>query len=160
MDLHKAQYLTRTLMQQYGLVDAGWTFEYSKRTTNLGHCSYQHKIIYLSISWTYTGDEVRVLNTIRHEIAHALVGSGHSHDNVWRRKALELGCTGDACTAVRHEKPQLRYILSCPTHGEVHQMHKITRSSYVCRKCPFILTRTYNPNFASQYGAIEADRPR
>lgn len=158
MNLHQASHLARTLLNQYGLLD--WAFDYSKKTSNLGHCSYQEKTIYLSAPYTYTGDEQRVKNTILHEIAHALVGSGHHHDDVWRRKALEIGCNGQPQTTVNHEMPQMRYNLTCPIHGIVHQMSKMTRANYVCRKCKSVLSRAPNPKFTVQYFAIEADRPK
>lgn len=34
------------------------------------------------------------MDTVAHEVAHALVGPAHGHDAVWRRKAVELGGSG------------------------------------------------------------------
>ena len=45
----------------------------------------------------HSDDEV--LDTILHEIAHALVGPQHGHDAVWRAKAREIGCTGERCVS-------------------------------------------------------------
>ena len=40
-------------------------------------------------------DQVR--DTILHEIAHALVGPGHGHDAVWKRKCREVGARPERC---------------------------------------------------------------
>jgi hypothetical protein len=37
-----------------------------------------------------------VKNSILHELAHVLVGKGHGHDEIWFRKALDLGCKPQA----------------------------------------------------------------
>lgn len=34
-----------------------------------------------------------------HEIAHALVRPGHGHDQVWKDKALQIGCRPDYVSA-------------------------------------------------------------
>src|SRR5215471_13596338 len=36
-------------------------------------------------------------NTMTHEIAHAIVGPNHGHDQVWTEKHLEMGGDGQPC---------------------------------------------------------------
>ena len=48
-------------------------------------------------------DEKHVLDTILHEIAHALVGSHHKHDAVWKAKCKEIGCDPKATSDVAVE---------------------------------------------------------
>lgn len=43
--------------------------------------------------WIEEHDEATVQDCILHEMAHALVIEKRSHDLVWRRKALALGCS-------------------------------------------------------------------
>ncbi len=52
-----------------------------------------------------------VKDTILHEIAHALVGKAHHHDDVWRAKALEIGCSGRRCHDLQFTPP--RYLVTC-----------------------------------------------
>ena len=40
-------------------------------------------------------------NTVRHEIAHVVVGTEHGHDGVWRRKFEEYGGNGKRCHSMR-----------------------------------------------------------
>jgi predicted SprT family Zn-dependent metalloprotease len=42
-------------------------------------------------------------NTVLHEIAHAIVGAVHHHDNVWRDCAQRIGCDGNRlATGINH----------------------------------------------------------
>lgn len=63
----------------------------------LGRCNYEKRTIFLSAHHIDTHPDVDVIETINHEIAHALT-PGHKHNNIWAAKALECGCLStDAC---------------------------------------------------------------
>lgn len=57
----------------------------------LGLCSYKDKCIILSAHHIDIHPELDVINTIKHEVAHALT-SGNGHNDIWKAKAIELGC--------------------------------------------------------------------
>ena len=57
----------------------------------LGMCSYADKCIILNAFHIDTHPEEEIINTIKHEVAHALCPN-HGHDEVWAKKARELGC--------------------------------------------------------------------
>lgn len=165
MDLHKAQWNAKKLMQEHGLV--GWTFNWTKSTSLLGRCSFNIKQIQLSLSNTHAGSEEQVTNTVLHEIAHALVGPGHHHDDVWRSKALSIGCSGNRCTEVAPgNEPQKRYVGTCSTHGEVSQREKMTHRKYSCPKCSpafdirYLVQFKYNPQYVAFKQSLNANRPR
>lgn len=61
--------------------------------STVGVCNYDRKVIVLSDIYCYRLPRKEVEDTILHEIAHALT-PGHEHDNVWKNKALEIGCSG------------------------------------------------------------------
>lgn len=67
--------------------------------TKLGYCQYRgkrpEKIVFAAFLFEMPEDEL--LDTIRHEYAHALVklrrpDEDHSHDDVWQAAAREVGC--------------------------------------------------------------------
>ncbi len=63
----------------------------NKYASVLGLCDYKTKTIILNGHHIDIHPSEDVIDTIKHEVAHALCPF-HQHDNVWRDKALELGC--------------------------------------------------------------------
>src|SRR5436190_24197018 len=77
------------LLDSYGLQD--WSFAFNRRKRDMGLCLYGSRVIQLSMHFILLNDNVAVRDTLLHEIAHALVGPGHGHDVVWKRKCLRIG---------------------------------------------------------------------
>src|SRR4051812_32181281 len=93
MDRSVAGKLLRDELNQHGLAD--WKARISIDHTHfLGLCDYKAKTIFLNGHHIDLNPDVAVINTIKHEVAHALT-PGHNHDMVWEAKARELGC--DSC---------------------------------------------------------------
>lgn len=85
MRLDEAHHMGRDLMRRYGLGEWRLTFTRAKRQA--GVCRPDRKEIGLSSVLTQLHPEAEVRDTVLHEIAHALVGPTHGHDEVWRAKA-------------------------------------------------------------------------
>jgi len=67
----------------------------------LGLCSHKDKCIILNAHHIDIHPEPDIIDTIRHELAHALVGPFHGHNEVWKAKAKEVGCTQfSACSTL------------------------------------------------------------
>lgn len=159
MQLTEAKKLALNLMREHKLLNMGWTFEFDNARRRFGVCRYRPKSIGLSKHLVSLNDEARVRNTILHEIAHALVGPGHGHNHVWRRKAIEIGCDGQRCySSHKVETPESRYIATCSNCGHIHKRHKMTNtlkySNISCGKCSggrynptYKITYVLNPNF-------------
>ena len=143
MQLNDAKNLALELMKQHGLLVQGWRFEFDNAKRRLGACKHRGKIISLSNGYVRLNDVSVIRNTILHEIAHALVGAGHGHDYVWRRKALEIGCNGHR-TAKDVSAPESKYEATCPACGHIHKRHRISQNTpkSSCGAC----SNTFNPN--------------
>ena len=136
MLLSEAKTLATKLMNQHGLLDKGWSFQFDNARRRFGCCNYTYRRITLSKHLVDLNSETRVQNTILHEIAHALVGHGHGHDNVWKRKALEIGCDGNRCYTEKNTiivKGTLEAV--CPKCGHVHRKFKTPKHQSSCGKC-------------------------
>lgn len=155
MELNKAQELAKILMSKHDLTSKGWRFEFDTAKRRFGCCNHRYKKITLSRALVQVNSEARVKNTILHEIAHALVGGGHGHDAVWRRKALEIGCDGKRCyTSENTVIPESKYIAVCKTCGHKHKKHRLTKTITACGICckgrfqkEYILEFKLNPKF-------------
>jgi predicted SprT family Zn-dependent metalloprotease len=109
------------VIRSFGL--SGWTFRFNRRKRSLGICSYDRKVIELSMHFVDRNDATAIRDTLLHEIAHALVGPGHGHDAVWKRKCVEIGALPQRCcrTALM---PAGRWQASCGTCGTVFHRHR------------------------------------
>jgi predicted SprT family Zn-dependent metalloprotease len=108
-----------SLLKYFGL--RHWVFDFNKRKTDFGLCKFPRNrkikggIIELSSPFVLVNEFDAINDVLLHEIAHALVGRNHNHDNIWKNKAEEIGA-----------KPlRLIYNATFPAH------------SYraICRKC-------------------------
>jgi len=95
MDTAHAKEIVFRLMSRYGLVD--WSFKFNSDKLRLGTCKEHIKRIELSEHYVHRNSIEHVTDTILHEIAHALVGVVHGHDEVWKDMCNRLGCTPRAC---------------------------------------------------------------
>jgi hypothetical protein len=77
MEITRALATGRRLLREHGLDD--WTIVADRAKTRAGVCRYSRREIGISGPLTTLHDESEVLDTILHEIAHALVGPRHGH---------------------------------------------------------------------------------
>ena len=132
MNLQEAKQMAIELINQHGLIDKGWYFEFDSAVRRAGCCHYGEKKITLSTTLTEIRDEANVRNTILHEIAHALVGHGNGHNRKWKAKAVEIGCDGQRCYSdVRMEG---KYKITCP-NGHTSTGHRKPKGRMSCGKC-------------------------
>ena len=126
MNLQDAERLAKEEIDKWlGDLQIPWTFGWNNRKRAFGVCNYKLKKIILSKPLTEVETEKQVLDTIRHEIAHALTpGAGHGYQ--WKAWAMKIGASTDRC-ATFSEGVELnidpKYVLVCP-------MNKICKKYY------------------------------
>jgi predicted SprT family Zn-dependent metalloprotease len=117
-DLRVVESFAREMMREHLLV--GWTFKFDTATKRFGVCRYGRREIGMSRRLTLANDEAQALDTVLHEIAHALVGPGHGHGPVWKAKAREIGARPKACVASTEVVLVGKYKAYCAFCGPQH----------------------------------------
>ena len=109
MKLIDAENKVKELLKLNGLNN--WTFVWKRRIENFnsaGTCRYSKKQILLAPVYVELNNEKEVLDSILHEIAHALMKPPYiqnnkwvhcGHNRIWKAKAIEIGCTGSRCVS-------------------------------------------------------------
>ena len=120
MTENQAHMLADSLLTEFSLV--GWRFKINTRAKNrLGCCKYGPRIIELS-SWCLNGGVVegKAEDTIRHEVAHIIAGSGAGHGPEWKRACRITGANPIARTSADliNEAPKERFKIVCDDCGK------------------------------------------
>lgn len=149
MELKAAESLAIELMNQHGIINDGWYFEFDSAKKRFGSCNYRDKKITLSKPLTELNDEARVKNTILHEIAHALC-IGEGHNKIWKAKAKEIGCDGSRCFSSKEvATPESKYIATCSGCNHEHKRDRITKGiRYSCQYCDSKFNTNFLLNFS------------
>ena len=95
MDLKELAGIAVDEIRKYGL--RGWTFGIANTKSRLGVCKYRSKRIEISEFHVLNNPREVVLDTLLHEIAHAIAGPSAKHGPVWKAVAARLGATPRAC---------------------------------------------------------------
>lgn len=128
--LENIQTLAESLLKEHRLKRWRFEFDYSKRRA--GCCNYRDKKITLAIDLAATGNERDIRDTLLHEIAHALVGRKHNHDDVWRSQALAIGCSAERTHKLQFSTP--RWSVTCENRCWNHTAQK-RNLKLICKKC-------------------------
>ncbi|MCE9563097.1 MAG: SprT-like domain-containing protein [Planctomycetes bacterium] len=131
--------LARRLLDEHGLT--AWEFGFNSNVRRAGVCFYPHRKepgrIELSIHFAERNSDEDVLDTILHELAHALVGPGHGHDAVWRAKCRQIGAKPEACYGDEVEMPRGRWRATCAGCVSEYNRHRRPPQAegWHCRSC-------------------------
>ena len=146
MEISSALALGRSLLRDHGLEH--WRVTTDRAKTRAGVCRFGARTISLSDPLTRLHDESEVRDTLLHEIAHALVGPDHGHDDVWRSKAVEIGCSGQRTVDASSPHVEGPWRGECPA-GHTYTRHRRPGRVLSCLTChpefdaSSILTWTY-----------------
>jgi|SRR5271166_407361 len=138
MELTAAEQLAWNLMQEFRLSQNGWMFWWDNAKRRFGSCCTATRRITLSRELTLRNDQPQVEDTIRHEIAHALAGSRHGHDEEWKRQCAVTGANPKRCyDSAEVDAPKGDWQATCGGCGTVHSKFRRPRGIKYCavRKC-------------------------
>src|SRR5690625_5271673 len=79
MDLLVLKAYALRKMEEYGLLERGWSFEFDGASTRFGLCHFGRKVISVSEPLVLLNAEPECRETVLHEIAHALAGPRAGH---------------------------------------------------------------------------------
>ncbi|MFO0798290.1 MAG: SprT-like domain-containing protein [Gemmataceae bacterium] len=137
--LTTAKTLAVTLMAQHGLNE--WEFGFNTNKRRAGVCRYPVRgrpgRIELSKHYVLRNPADEVRDTVLHEIAHALVGHGHGHNEVWKAKCVEVGARPERCYGDTVVMPKGRWRATCGGCEREHDRHRKPKrmTGWHCRKC-------------------------
>lgn len=129
-----------SLMDEHGLLAAGWSFGWDNGRNRYGACHYHKKRLTLSKYLVALNPEEMTEEIARHEVAHALtpvyverikngrrtlVKAGHGPE--WKANAQRLGIVGDRCHS--GETVQGRYVGNCDRCGDELNKHRMQNVS-------------------------------
>lgn len=141
-----AQRLGYRLLDEHGLLDQGWTFGFNGNKRRVGVCRYRERRIEVSRHYLALTPWAEIEDTIRHEVAHAVVGPGHKHGHVWKLAAIRLGARPAACTTTAVSTAKPNWILSCPTCPRTWERFRLSNRLHGarCPRChvPLTITRS------------------
>ncbi len=127
--------LFKDYLTKHGLIQQGWTVKFNSRLiSKRGECNYGKKFIQLSSHLLKFTDQ-KVMNIFLHELAHALT-PGQQHSDVWREKAIELGCDGKRCDSSGDKLVESKYVMTCANLCFSRDRHRLVdMSKKMCRFC-------------------------
>ena len=119
------------MLKEHDLTD--WTFDFNDNKTTCGWCSYREEKISLSKYYVENNVKQEVVNTMIHELAHALAGPGVGHGKLWKSifagllKKYNQPVYVERCAPKGIKMPPGKYKLECTICKSSWQRHKLTR---------------------------------
>lgn len=133
MDTRNARSVARELMDTHGLSE--WSFRFDRARRRAGSCIHATRTITLSAPLVRLYDEPVVVGVILHEIAHALVGPAHQHDQAWKATARRIGAPDSARLPSTLPSPEAPWVGTCPRCGHQRRLFSAPRRVSSCAAC-------------------------
>ena len=149
-ELLNIQAFARNKMNEWGLIEKGWSFAWNTRLSSFGRCRFRRmaisgtvllKQIELSSVSMMALSRAEQEDTVLHEIAHALdfeTRGTSDHGLIWKQWAIKVGARPERCKEISNEGrtnlPPSKYILRCP-NGHEFARHRRLKHEASCPKC-------------------------
>lgn len=133
--------------KQIFFLPPGWTITFADSKKWAGICVENMKTIVLSQRFVNSpliyGDDI--LDTILHELAHAIAGSENGHNNTWKLICYAIGCSADVKCKFFCSPMDFKYTISCGG-GCVYYRDRLNKSYWSQKTCCH-----HNSNFNITY---------
>ncbi len=133
---YDAQNMCDSKLKELGLYEKGWRTVFTKSEKYIGRCWHDSKRIELSLIHLNSRSEAELFDTIRHEIAHAIVGFDQGHNEIWRAKAIELGLSDPRICGAYVDADKGRSIQPSEVKPK-RNFHRINKPCPICNKDAF-----------------------
>jgi predicted SprT family Zn-dependent metalloprotease len=116
----------RTLLTEYNL--DGWSIDIRKLKNYWGYCNYRKKTITLADRLLKFGSDDSFMDTVIHEIAHALTPVDKGHGVEWQTKTASMG--GNPSRTGSHPEVPNTYLWrgECSGCGRVVHKHRLSEN--------------------------------
>lgn len=136
----------KALVAVHGLTS--WLVKLDNSKARAGLCQHNTRTISLSRPLIALWPESDVLDTVLHEIAHALAGPAIGHGPEWVKIAKSIGCNGERTyKAAEGMSIPYRYTGSCPGCKRVTGRHKLSKAIKLGASCGHCSPKAFNVNY-------------
>jgi predicted SprT family Zn-dependent metalloprotease len=138
MNLQTADAIAHRLVSQH-LAGQGWRIRWNNNRGRMGVCKHSVKTLEFSALLFRHIDENEVVDTITHEIAHAMVGPGQGHNWVWACQHRALGGSGNrAWSNADVSKATAKHLLQCRNEACTFETtrNRLTQKVRDNNRCP------------------------
>lgn len=137
---HRQQFgeFVKNELRLWGLEEKGWGYGYENWKRTIGRCYYRDKTLVFSLPFIDNNPLDKMVDTVRHEIGHALAGPLAGHGPGWKALAEIVGYVPRHCSTMDLEIP-CKYKAVCVC-GHVARWHRKPRGTHYRCKCRRIFT--------------------
>lgn len=172
MTIHDVPHIAAHLLAQHGLASLGWRFGWDNARRRAGCCRYRQKLVSLSRHYVALNVVERpddVVDTILHEIAHALTFNRHggavdAHGAEWKAEAARIGARPERCyDSSVIAMPPGRWQATCGLCKRTFRRHRPLPAGMwnYCRACgPDAGRLLYVDTAGSAPAAVDAPTPK
>ena len=147
--LRQLEQFANNTLRKYDLTAEGWSFRWDRARRRFGSCDYGRKQITLSVHMARINTLAQCMDTVLHEVAHAIAGQSAGHGPKWKQACEMVGAQPERCyTPDEVRQPPSKYVRYCPNCGHATPMYRRSRKLYACGRC----CKKYNKGrYSSKY---------